>query len=79
MNLERTILTALERVHPCMLPELTLLADVNLMTAEQSVTLTPLRKSLAALEAKGQLVSVPSEDRGTLYKISAAGQARLAE
>lgn len=78
MNIERSILIVLDRVHPYVLPELTILSDLNLMLAEP-VTLTPLRKAIASLEAKRQLVSVPSEDRGTLFKITATGQARLAE
>lgn len=82
MNIERAILVALDRyIGPTghrPEPELSLLVDVNAIQND-SLTLTPLRAACARLEAKRQIVSVQSEDKGTLYKITADGLARLAE
>lgn len=82
MNIERAILTVLDRqvgavTHRAM-PELPLLAEVCAVQND-SVTLTPLRKACLSLEAKNQVVSVRSEDKGTMWKITADGLARLAE
>ena len=82
MNIERAILVALDRMagpsgHYSE-PELSLLADVCAILNEP-VTLTPLRRACASLETKRQVVSVPSEDKGTMWKITADGRARLAE
>jgi hypothetical protein len=82
MNIERAILTALDRMvvpsgHRAE-PELSLLADVCAIQND-SITLTPLRRACASLEAKRQVVSVASEDHGTMWKITPDGLARLAE
>jgi hypothetical protein len=79
MNLERTILTALGNVHPRQLPNEVLRADVQLMCPGERVPLSEYNKALSALETKGQVVGVTSEDSGTLWKITPAGRARLAE
>ena len=82
MNLQRAILTALDRVCGATthfaLPEATLQADVNMQLA-QPVTLSELRHDLASLEGKSQVVSVRDEDKGLMWKITTNGRARLAE
>lgn len=76
MNPERAILENLNLVHPRMLSESVLRSDMQIQLGAMS--LTDLRKHLAALEAKGQVVIVTGEDV-TRIKITAAGIARLAE
>lgn len=74
---DRDILRSLAACGSYALPEQTLRHHVNLVLAEP-ITLTTLRERLASLEAKGQVVSVQDEDRGTMWKITAQGRARLA-
>lgn len=76
MNPERAILEDLNLVHPRMLAESVLRSDMQIQLGAMS--LTDLRKHLAALEAKEQIVVINGED-ATRIKITAAGQARLAE
>ncbi len=75
-DLERIILQSLGDVHPNMMPERTLLADVVVRSPDVP-TQTAIRRSLSDLEGKRQVVGIPHDD-DTRWKISPAGQARLA-
>ena len=76
MNIERAILEDLNLVHPRMLSVKTLRSDMQLSLGEMS--LSDLNRHLAILEHKGQVVVINGEDVSRC-KITAAGQARLAE
>lgn len=78
MNLELLILESLENVHPLMMPERTLRSDVNLRMTTPP-TQSEFDRALRSLDGKRHVVLVPHEDRGLMAKITAAGQARLAE
>lgn len=78
MNLPLSILRVLDRVSPRVMPETTLLAEVNLALPEP-VTPSQLRRELVELDTKRQAVSVPDDDRGTVWMITSAGKARLAQ
>lgn len=76
MNPQRAILEGLSLVHPRMLAESVLRSDMQLTLG--SMSLADLRRHLAALESKGQVVVIAGEDV-TRIKITATGLARLAE
>jgi hypothetical protein len=76
MNLERTILEILRRVHPHLMTTSTLWSEVLLDQPRASYS--GHKAALAALEAKEQVVRIVGEDREKT-KITDAGLARLAE
>jgi hypothetical protein len=76
MNLERTILTNLERGHHGMMATGTLWSEVGLDVPGS--TYTDFKKALRELELKEQVVVIPGEDRQKA-KITDLGRARLLE
>lgn len=76
MNLERTILTNLERAQHGMMTAPTLWAEVSLDVGDASYT--DFKKAVHALEVKDQVVVVKGEDREKV-KITDVGRARLLE
>jgi hypothetical protein len=76
MNLQRLILTNLERSHNGMMPTGTLWSEVSLDAGGS--TFTEFSKALRELEMKEQVVVVKGEDRNKA-KITDAGRARLLE
>lgn len=76
MNLERTILSNLERGHNGMMAVGTLWSEVALDVGGS--TYTEFNAALRSLEEKQQVVTVKGEDRNKA-KITDAGRARLLE
>jgi hypothetical protein len=76
MNLERTILTNLDRVHPRLMTVNTLWSEVYADIPESSYT--EFKSALGELEQKGQALVLKGEDRDKA-KITDAGRARLME
>jgi len=81
MTQSLAILTALDNVGAYLLPEQALHVDVCalLPAGAQAPTLSDLRRALGRLEALRQVVGVTDDEERTLWKITAAGRARLAE
>ena len=78
MKLERMILEVLALCDPYLLPERSLMSDVNLMRPEPALE-SEMREALASLERKRQIVGIRNEDRGVQWKITGNGKARMAE
>jgi hypothetical protein len=76
MNVERTILSNLNRAHLGIMTSTTLWSEVKL--DEPGSTYTGFKAALEELEIKEQVVVVKGEDR-TKVKITDAGKARLLE
>lgn len=76
MNLQRTILTNLDRRPGGILPTGTLWSEV--MLDEPGTSYSEFKRALTALEEKNQVVVVIGEDRNKA-KITDAGRARLME
>jgi len=76
MNLERTILTNLERAHGGIMTMTTLWSEVSL--DEPQASYTGFKKAVGDLEQKEQVVVVKGEDREKA-KITDNGRARLLE
>lgn len=76
MNLERTILTNLERGHNGMMATGTLWSETALDVSGS--TYTDFKKALRDLEMKDQVIVIAGEDRQKA-KITDAGRARLLE
>jgi hypothetical protein len=76
VNLERTILTNLERGHNGMMATGTLWSEVRLDVS--GCTYTDFKKALGELEIKEQVIVIAGEDRQKA-KITDLGRARLLE
>lgn len=76
MNLELILLQLLNEVGRRSMTEKFLFNSSNL-EAPQPVTYSRLRAALITLESKGQIASIQSEDRGTVYSITTEGEARI--
>ena len=78
MTPELAILTALNRVHPRLLPETAVRGDAGCLLGT-AVTIADCRLALAGLEAAGEVTGISNKDLGIRWKITDAGRARLAE
>ena len=76
MNLQRIILSNLEKGHHGMMPVGSLWSEVSLDTGGS--TYSDFKRALGELEFKDQIVIVTGEDRNKA-KITDAGRARLME
>lgn len=75
MNIQRLILETLETVHPNGLAEKTLLAEINLRSAEPIVP-SAFRRELNAL-VPTEVGQVEDRDQGFVYTIKTRGRARI--
>ncbi len=78
MNIQRAILKVLDDCDPYLLPESSLLDAVNLKLGRR-LTLGTLQDEAGKLEGLRHVLSVESADRGTQWKITDNGKARLRE
>lgn len=78
MNIELTILTALDLHAPVPMRQEVILSDVRSLTAERP-TSTEVQRALDKLEGKNQVIGISNEDKGTMWKITTEGTMRLAE
>lgn len=78
MNLTPILLSCLDRLHPHLAREEVLTMEVNAWLP-QSATLTEVRQTLRQLERRWWVVGVRAEAGHTLWKITTAGRAALAE
>ncbi|MCX8157670.1 MAG: hypothetical protein N3J91_14705 [Verrucomicrobiae bacterium] len=78
MNLPLLLLTALDRLHPHLAREEVLALEVNSWLAPPA-TLTEVRHTLRHFERLGWAVGVRAAAGHTLWKITCAGRASLAE
>lgn len=78
MNLPLLLLAALERAHPHLAREELLALEVNAWLPRPA-TLTEVRRRLRQFERDGWAVAVRAHAGHTLWKITCAGRAALAE
>lgn len=78
MHLEPHLLSCLDRLHPHLTREEVLTLEVNAWLA-RPVTLTEVRQLLHRSEQQGWVVGVRAQAGHTLWKITSAGRAVLAE
>jgi hypothetical protein len=77
MTAARAILTVLDRVHPYLMPEMSLWADANLQLSVP-LTLTEFRASLSSLEQRRLLLSLRDDIDGvTRWRITDNGRAAV--
>ncbi len=80
MTLERAILTALNRAEPYLVPESSLLADVNAILAAPA-GFTEMRQKLVVLECRGLVKSVAPDrdlgDRDRKYVVTQLGKTEV--
>jgi hypothetical protein len=76
MTTRRAILTALDRVHPYLLPEPALWSDVCGLLPH-AVTITDLRQAATDLESTRQIACTTSEEGVVKYRITDNGRLAL--
>lgn len=80
MNTERTLLEVLNAAPHFAMPESRIADALRIATAapmKKEEALEIVRTTMRALEAKGQVVGEPDEDRGQCWQITINGKVRV--
>jgi hypothetical protein len=78
MTIRKSILIALNNVHPFLVPQLALFTDVKALNP-QPLTWSEFRAGLEQLEASRLVVSLRDAEGGLKFKITDQGKAELLE
>jgi hypothetical protein len=78
MTIRVAILTALKRVHPNLLPQATLFADVGMILGNPPLP-SAIRDAVRDLDDASEIIGVDSPNFGMRWKITDRGRLSLAE